>query len=277
MKQEKALELQKHARDIRIETVRAIGKVGVGHLGGSLSIADILAVLYNYEMNIDPGQPDLPGRDRLILSKGHAGPALYAALALKGYFPVEKLQTLNQMGTDLPSHCDMTKTPGVDMTTGSLGQGLSCAVGMAMAARIVGGNEWIYVIIGDGESQEGQIWEASMSASHYKLENLIVFMDYNNLQLDGTTDEIMSLRDPVERWKSFGFNATEVNGHDVQKIADTIAHMKCLRNGKPTMIVLHTIKGKGVSFIEKPTGSNHNMPISQEQVINAIRELEVVC
>lgn len=265
--------LQWRAQEIRIQIIRAIGAVGVGHLGGSLSLAEVLAALYFGEMNVDPSNPRMDGRDRLVLSKGHAGPALYAALALRGYFPMEQLATLNQFGTSLPSHCDMNRTPGIDMTTGSLGQGLSCAVGMAKAAKITGGAESIYAIIGDGESQEGQIWEASMSAAQFELDNLLVFMDYNRKQIDGTTDEVMSLEVPTERWSAFGFDTWCIDGHDLASIGQAIAAAKAAKNGRPKFIQLDTVKGKGVSFIENSVGSNHNMPLSAEQVRQALAEL----
>ncbi|HWQ74375.1 MAG TPA: transketolase [Syntrophomonas sp.] len=266
--------LKEHAKDIRRQTIKAIGAVGVGHVGGCLSIADVLSVLYFDEMNIDPKNPKMEGRDRLVLSKGHAGPALYATLALRGFFPVELLRTLNEPCTDLPSHCDMTKTVGIDMTAGSLGQGLSCAVGMAKSSKIVGGKEYIYAIIGDGESQEGQIWEASMAAAQFGLNNLIVFLDYNKLQIDGSVEEIMDLIDPVSKWKSFGFNTFEADGHDVAAISEAIAQAKKAEDRKPAMIVLNTIKGKGISFIEEAGAGNHSMTLSAEQVERALAELD---
>lgn len=175
MDAEKVIYLEERAKEVRSLLVKTIGHLGEGHLGGSLSIVEVLTLLYFSEMNVDPKNPNLDGRDRLVLSKGHAGPALYSVLALKGFFPIEQLKTLNAPNTDLPSHCDMLKTPGIDMTTGSLGQGISCAVGIAKAAKLMGGKEYIYAIVGDGESQEGSVWEASMAATHFKLDNLIVF------------------------------------------------------------------------------------------------------
>jgi transketolase len=266
--------LEQQAREIRKSVIRAIGAAGLGHIGGSLSVVDVITVLYYDIMNVDPSDPQKRGRDMFVLSKGHAGPALYAVLAHKGFFPMEWLDTLNKLGTNLPSHADMLKTPGVDMTAGSLGQGISCAVGLAKGAQIKGGDEKIYTIIGDGESQEGSVWEASMAAAQYGLENLVVFLDYNRLQIDGTVDEIMSLLDPVAKWAAFGFNAYRIDGHDVEAISETVQEALSIRNGKPTMIVLDTVKGKGLSFIEAEGVANHSMPITKDMVENAIAELD---
>ena len=194
------------------------------------------------------------------------------------FFDIECLATLNKPNTNLPSHCDMNKTKGIDMTAGSLGQGISCAVGIAMAAKIKGGEEYIYTIIGDGESQEGSVWEASMAASQYKLDHLIVFLDNNNLQIDGTVDEVMSLIDPVAKWEAFGFKTYLADGHDVESISDAIAAAKKEQDGRPTMIVSKTMKGKGISFIEAEGAANHSMALSPEQVAKALDELnEEVC
>lgn len=267
------IELEKKAKEIRRLTVKAIGGLGVGHIGGCLSIADVLSVLYFEKMNVDPAHPDMPGRDRIVLSKGHAGPALYATLALKGFFPIEWLDTLNRPETRLPSHCDMLRTPGIDMTAGSLGQGISCAVGIAKAAKICGGTETVYAIVGDGESQEGIVWEAVMSAAHFALDNLIVFVDHNRMQIDGTTDEIMSLGDFPRKFEAFGFDVHEADGHDVAAISSAIDACKRI-TGKPHAVVLNTVKGKGVSFAEKAGTGNHNMPVSAEQMEEALRELQ---
>lgn len=261
------------AKEIRALTVKCIASIGQGHIGGSFSIVDALTVLYYKHMNVDPKNPHMEGRDRLVVSKGHAGPAVYATLAHKGYFPIEELFTLNRLGTNLPSHCDMNKTPGVDMTAGSLGQGLSCACGMALGSKLNKDNATIYCIIGDGESQEGQIWEASMFAAQYKLDNLIVLLDNNKLQLDGYTDDVMSLINPMEKWKSFGFFVQSIDGNDIDQIDKAIQKAK-EQKGKPSMIVLNTIKGKGVSFIEQATTSNHSMPISKEDLEKALEELK---
>lgn len=266
--------LDKQAIEIRKLLVKCIGESGQGHIGGCLSIVDVVTVLYFEHMNVDPKNPKMEGRDRLVLSKGHAGPALYCTLALKGFFPIDQLMTLNKPHTNLPSHCDMNKTPGIDMTAGSLGQGISCAVGIAKAAKIYGGTEYIYAIIGDGESQEGTIWEASMAAAQYQLDNLIVFLDYNRLQVDGAVDEVMSLIDPMNKWHAFGFNVCQVDGHNLEAISDAICAAKKHKDGKPTMIVLKTVKGKGISFIEAKGAANHSMLINAEQVSEAIKELD---
>lgn len=264
------IEKSKHIRRL---TVDEIGALGVGHIGGSLSIVEVLAVLYYKHMNIDPSNPKREGRDRFVLSKGHAGPTLYSILADKGYFPLEELQTLNQPGTNLPSHCDMLRTPGIDMTTGSLGQGLSCAVGMAKASKIKKDSAYIYAVVGDGESQEGQIWEAAMLASHLQLNNLIAFTDYNKLQIDGSVEKINNLNSLQDKWKAFGWNVINVdNGHDVKEIDNSIIDGKKSMK-KPTMIILNTIKGKGVSFVEDKGAANHNMPFGKEDKIKALQEL----
>lgn len=265
--------LEDTAKKIRGLTIRAIGNAGSGHVGGCMSIVEVVTVLYFDVMNIDPARPDMAGRDRLVVSKGHAGPTVYSALALKGYFPLSELETLNKPLTNLPSHCDMMKTPGIDMTAGSLGQGLSCAVGMALAAKISRGREYIFAIVGDGESQEGQIWEAGMTAAQYQLDNLIVFMDYNKLQIDGPVDKVMSLIDPAEKWRAFGFHVAEADGHDVTAIKDAVTAAKEVA-GKPKMIILHTVKGKGVSFAEEAGVDSHSMKVGPEQVESAMDELE---
>jgi len=273
METTKLLALQQHAKDIRYHTMDCIGALGIGHVGGCLSVADVLAVLYFDKMQkLDPQQPRKADRDRLIMSKGHAGPAVYATLALKGYFPMEWLMTLNQPETLLPSHCDMNKTPGIDMTAGSLGQGISCAVGMAKGSKIRKDGVTIYAVIGDGESQEGQVWEASMAASHFQLDNLIVFLDNNKAQIDGYTIDINNPLDYAAKWTAFGFNTFDIDGHDIEAISDTIDQAKALKNNKPTMIILNTIKGKGVSFAEAAGFGSHNMPVTAEQRIQALNE-----
>lgn len=260
------------AKLIRELTMECISSLGVGHVGGCLSIADLLAVLYHEVMNIDPNSPKKEGRDRLIVSKGHAGPAVYAALVSRGYFSRSELKTLNRIGTNLPSHCDMNKTIGIDMTAGSLGQGFSCAIGIAIGSKLRKDGAYIYSIIGDGESQEGQIWEAAMYGSHRKLDNLIAFTDRNNLQIDGRVDEINSLGDLELKWESFGWHVQSIDGHSVEEIYDAINSAKRITD-KPSMIILNTIKGKGVSFIEQAGSANHNMPISPEQFEIALMEL----
>lgn len=261
------------SREIRRLTVECIGDLGVGHLGGCLSVIDVLTVLYYSVMNVDPKNPCREGRDRLVLSKGHAGPALYSILADKGFFPKEELFTLNRAGTNLPSHCDMLRTPGVDMTTGALGQGFSCAVGIAIGSKIKKDNATVYAVIGDGESQEGQIWEAAMYAAHRRLDNLIAFTDYNKLQIDGPTEEINTLGDLGAKWASFDWFVQRVDGHDHLAILTAIERAKTNSDGRPSMIILDTVKGKGVSFIEEAGANNHNMPITSEQVQIALKEL----
>ena len=269
------MDLNLKAKEIRRGTVTCIGSLGVGHIGGALSMADVLAALYFKHMRIDPKNPQKEGRDRLIVSKGHAGPAVYAALAERGFFPKSELLTLNQAGTNLPSHCDMNKTPGVDMTTGSLGQGFSCAAGVAKASLLRGDGAVIYTIIGDGESQEGQIWEAAMFAAQHKLENLIAFTDNNGYQIDGAIEEICGIAPLDQKWAAFGWNVIAADGHDADKISDAITAALRMRNGKPAMIILKTVKGKGVGFIEAAKAGCHNMNLSKEQVEAALKELEV--
>lgn len=275
MKNNSLENLVKKAAEIREDTVRCIGSIGVGHIGGCLSIVEILTALYYNHMKVDSKNPLMQGRDRLIVSKGHAGPAVYATLANKGYFDKDLLLTLNCSGTDLPSHCDMNKTIGIDMTTGSLGQGFSCAVGIAYGSKIADKGSWdgayIYTIIGDGESQEGQIWEAAMFASQKKLNNLIAFTDYNKMQIDGMVSDINCLESISKRWEGFNWNVIEIDGHNFEEINAAIESAK--KCDKPTMIIAHTIKGKGVSFVEAKGFGNHNMPFGMQDVENAIAEI----
>ena len=240
-----------------------------------MSIIEALVVVYYNHMRVDPGNPKMEGRDRFVLSKGHAGPALYAVLADRGFFPVEWLDTLNQPGTSLPSHADMNRTPGVDMTTGSLGQGFSCAVGMALGSLLRKDGADIYAVIGDGESDEGMIWEAAMYAGHKKLSNLIAFTDYNKMQIDGMTEEINSLEPLADKWKAFNWNVSRVDGHDVAAI-DTAIHQAKTRRERPSMIILDTLKGRGVSFLEASWRDNHNVNISPERHRQALNELGIV-
>ena len=257
---------------IRQMILKTIGTLGVGHIGGSLSIVELLVVLYEKYMNVDPKNPNMAGRDRLIVSKGHSGPAVYSILCSKGYFPEDWLLTLNRPSTKLPSHCDMNKTPGVDMTTGSLGQGFSCAMGVAKASKIKNDGATIYTIIGDGESQEGQIWEAAMFASQQKLDNVIAFTDYNKMQLDGSIKEICDIAPLDDKWRAFGWNVVVVkDGHDCEKIDAAIKWSKF--SNKPTMIILNTIKGKGISFAEKAGTSNHSMQVTPEMMAQGLAEL----
>lgn len=266
------MDLQVKCVDIRKLTLKTIGTLGVGHIGGSLSIVELLVVLYEKQMKIDPKNPKMEGRDRLIVSKGHSGPAVYAMLCDKGYFDESWLLTLNQPGTNLPSHCDMNRTPGIDMTTGSLGQGFSCAMGIAKASKIRKDGATIYTIIGDGESQEGQIWEAAMFAAQQKLDNVIAFTDYNKMQIDGTVDEICDIAPLDDKWRSFGWNVIVVNdGNNVDEIDAAINAAKFAV--KPSMIILNTVKGKGVSFVESAGVGNHSMPVSKEQMEAGLAEL----
>lgn len=265
-------ELKEYAIDIREQIIHQLATLGSGHFGGSMSIADIVAVLYGREMNIDPKNPKKEDRDMLVCSKGHAGPALYAALALKGFFPMEELETLNKPGTILPSHCDRLRTPGIDMTAGSLGQGLSCACGIAMAALYDGGNRNVYCIVGDGESQEGQIWEAVLFAAQFKLDNLILLIDYNKAQLDGYIKDVNEMADYVEKFKAFHWETDEVDGHDVEALSAAIERAKAGRNGKPHVIVCNTVKGSGVSLFAPDRC--HHITLSKEQAEQCMQELE---
>ena len=268
-------DLREICKDIRCDIMTTIGHLGVGHIGGCLSLAELLTVLYFKEMHIDPKDPKMPGRDRLVCSKGHAGPAVYAALANRGYFDKAELLTLNQSGTHLPSHCDMNRTIGIDMTTGSLGQGFSCAVGVALGSKLEDDGATIYAIVGDGESQEGQIWEAAMFAAAKKLDNLIAFTDYNKLQIDGPVSEVNDIAPLAEKWAAFGWNVIDVeDGNDVEQVEKAVEHAKLgIGGGKPTMIILNTRKGCGVKWIEDLGAGNHNTNISEEQAKAAAAEI----
>ena len=265
-------ELSNLAREARREIVRMIGRIGVGHIGGCLSLVEVMVYLYFREMDIRPEQPDWIDRDRFVMSKGHAGPILYTMLGMRGYFSKDLFATLNQPGTSLPSHCDMRLTTGVDMTAGSLGQGLSCAIGMALAARLDKKTCRTFCILGDGEQQEGQVWEAAMYAAGQKLDKVVAILDDNGMQIDGMTDDINSVRPMEERWSAFGWATTVVDGHDFEELAKAFAFARNTR-GKPTAIVLKTIKGKGISIAENKCGS-HNMSLTQEQTEAALRELQ---
>ena len=263
-------------RDIRCDVIESIGHLGVGHIGGCLSVVELLGVLYFDAMeNIDPADPHKPGRDRFICSKGHAGPTVYAALSRRGYFPRELLFTLNQGGTALPSHCDMNRTPGIDMTTGSLGQGFSCAVGAALGSKLEKDGATIYTLIGDGESQEGQIWEAAMFAAAKKLDDLIAFTDSNKYQIDGMVEEINAISPLAAKWRAFGWNVIEVeNGNDAEQVSLAVKQAKKNRGGgKPTMVILNTVKGCGVKWIEDLGAGNHNTNITAEQAAEAVRAI----
>lgn len=272
--EEKLLEmLRTKAFEIRCLTIKEIAGFGSGHIGGSMSIADVLAYLYFDAMKVYPKNPRMEERDRLVVSKGHAGPAVYATLALKGFIPESKLATLNQGGTNLPSHVDMTKTPGIDFTAGSLGQGFSAALGIAIANRIKGVDAWTYSIIGDGESQEGQIWEAAELAGAQRIDSFIAFEDLNRQQLDGYTADIIpeETDDVIKRWESFGWDVYSVDGHDIQAIDDAVNKAKALK-GKPHMIILNTQKSYGYIPGEGVKG-NHSMPITKEGAEEAIEML----
>lgn len=261
-------ELKGLATEARKLTIQMIGAIGKGHVGGSLSIIETLVTLYFEAMNIDPARPDWPDRDRFVLSKGHAGPGLYAVLALKGYYPQEEVLTLNQPHTKLPSHCDMNLTCGIDMTTGSLGQGLSAATGIALAGKLDGRSYTVYCMLGDGESQEGQVWEAAMFAGNRKLSNLIAFTDCNKKQIDGYLKDINSLEPVENKWQAFGWYVQRIDGHDFSQIRQAIQKAKDNAQG-PSMIVLDTVKGKGVSFAE----GVHSMAVTAENVRAAFAEL----
>lgn len=264
--------LRAKAGQIRKELLETIAYAGSGHPGGSLSVVDILTVLYYEVMNVYPQNPKMEDRDRLILSKGHANPALYCILADKGFFPKEELLNLRRPMAMLQGHPDMKKVPGLEISTGSLGQGLSAANGMAMAGKLDGRTYYTYVILGDGEMQEGQIWEAAMSAAHYKLDNVIAFIDYNKLQLDGTVSEIMEIEPIDEKLKTFGWNVINICGHDCESIYHAICLAK--RNkGRPSAIICHTVKGKGVSYMENCVDW-HGGSLTGEQLKTALADVE---
>lgn len=274
MEQKTKEDLLDKAFQIRSATIREIASFGSGHIGGAMSICDLLALLYFNKMNVDPKNPKKDDRDRLVVSKGHAGPAVYATLALKGFFPMEMLSTLNQGGTNLPSHCDMLKTPGIDFTAGSLGQGFSAAMGIALGNRVKGVDATVYTIIGDGESQEGQIWEAAEFAGAQKLDKVIAFEDLNGQQLDGYTKDIIpeEAESVRKRWESFGWDTTVVDGHDLEALDNAIENAK-KTEGKPHMIVMITQKSRGYVFGEG-VKANHSMPVKPEQAEEAIKVLE---
>ncbi|KXA14523.1 Transketolase, thiamine diphosphate binding domain protein [Fusobacterium equinum] len=256
--------LESIAKNIRRSIVSMICEAKSGHPGGSLSIVDILTALYYDEMNIDPAKPKMEGRDRFVLSKGHAAPALYAVLAEKGYFPKEELMTLRKFGSHLQGHPDMKKVPGVEISTGSLGQGLSVANGMALNAKIFKEDYRVYVMIGDGELQEGQIWEAAMTAAHYKLDNVCAFVDSNNLQIDGNVDAVMGVEPLDKKWEAFGWNVLSIDGHNFEEIFAALEAAKACK-GKPTLILAKTVKGKGVSFMENVCGFHGTAPTAEER------------
>lgn len=265
--------LKEFATDIRIQQMEAFKARGFGHVGGSLSVSDCLAALYGGILRIDPQNPGWEDRDRLVVSKGHSGPAVYAALALKGYFPLSVLRTLNQNGTTLPSHCDRNLTPGIDMTTGSLGQGASTACGMALGLKLSHKDARVYLILGDGECQEGQVWEMALFAAQHKLGNFIAFLDYNKRQLDGYTADICDLEDPAEKFSSFNWYTRRIKGDDPDLIHETILETQKNQEDRPGMIVLDTVKGGGVKQIEE-IALNHHVNITAEQADEIIAQLK---
>ena len=265
-------ELKKIANDIRIDIIKQVYNAGSGHPGGSLSSADILTVLYFNQMNINEKDPEAPLRDRFVLSKGHCAPALYACLAHRGFFNKEKLEGFRKINEDLQGHPDKNKVCGVDMSTGSLGQGLSVANGMALASKMNHDGYRVYCLLGDGEIEEGQIWEAAMTANKYKLDNLCAIVDYNNLQIDGTVEEVKGLDDLEGKFKSFGFNTITVDGHNIEQLIDSFETAKQAKE-RPTVIIAKTIKGKGVSFMENKAEWHGKAP-SEEEYKQAMEELK---
>ena len=272
MDQKEVKALKAFALRIRLAALDAIHSIGSGHVGGALSIADALAVLYGREMNVRPEDPKWPDRDKLVCSKGHAGPGVYGTLALKGFFPYEELKTLNKNGTRLPSHCDRNKTPGIDVTTGSLGQGTSQAAGVALGDRLKGRKNRVFLIVGDGEMDEGQCWESFAFAAAHKLSNLVVLIDWNKKQLDGYCDDVLPMGSFAEKMRAFGFDTEEVNGNDVEAVA---AALERTRQGgdKPYAIVLDTVKGAGVEDVEN-TLMNHSIPVNDEKYEKWTTELK---
>ena len=258
------LMLQRFAEEIRVTVMRTIAAYGEGHVGGSLSLAELLAALYGRVMRVNPADPGNPDRDKLVLSKGHCGPVLYASLALRGFFPMDELKTINRFGTRLPSHCDMNRTPGIDMSTGSLGQGASTAAGIALADKLQGREAYTYLILGDGECNEGQVWEMAMFAAHHKLDRLIAFIDRNRQQLDGLTDDILPMGDLATLFRDHGWNAVTIDGHDFNAIVGAIEAAQGF-SGAPSTIVLDTVKGKGWAEAEMRVPC-HYMTISGEQL-----------
>lgn len=259
------------ARTIRTRIINMLGAAGSGHPGGSLSAADIVATLYFHEMKHNAAEPRWPGRDRFVLSKGHAAPVLYAALAESGYFPREDLATLRKIDSHLQGHPDMNKTPGVEISTGSLGMGFSAAVGMALGLKLDKSESRVYALIGDGESQEGIIWEAGMFAAQHKLDNLVGIVDYNNLQIDGHVSDIVDIRPIAAKWSAFGWHTIEIDGHSVAQIIGALDEAKSVK-GKPTMIVANTVKGKNVSFMEGQVDFHGKAP-SKDEVAQACGEI----
>ena len=264
-------EMAEVAKKLRRNIVKMIGKAGSGHPGGSLSAADIITVLYYKVLRHDPNNPQWADRDRFILSKGHAAPVLYAVLAETGYFPIAELDTLRTLGSCLQGHCDMTSTIGVEMSAGSLGQGLSFGMGVALAGRLDERDYTVYVMLGDGESDEGQVWEAAMAAAHHKLDSLIAIVDYNKLQIDGWNRDVMNLEPLADKWKAFGWHVIEIDGHNFIEIIEAFEVAQQVE-GIPTVIIAHTVKGKGVSFMENNVDF-HGVAPKAEEVEKALEEL----
>ncbi len=264
--------LEKRANQIRKDIIMMLKEAGSGHPGGSLSAADILTVLYFQEMKLDPKDPFWPDRDRFVLSKGHGAPVLYAALAERGFIPKEDLMTLRKIGSKLQGHPDMRKVPGVDISTGSLGQGLSAANGMALSGKMDGAGFRVYALLGDGECEEGQIWEAAMFAAHYRLDNLIVFLDHNGLQIDGKITDVMSPEPIDEKWRAFGWDVQIIDGHHIPEIISALDHARIIK-GKPSMVIANTVKGKGVSFMENVAGWHGKAP-KPDEAERALGELD---
>ncbi|MBC7218985.1 MAG: transketolase [Hadesarchaea archaeon] len=268
--------LSEIALNIRKNSLIMTTKAGSGHPGGCLSCADILAAIYFHQLRYDPEKPDWEERDRFILSKGHAAPALYAALAMAGFFPTEELLKLRKIGSILQGHPDMRKTPGVDASTGTLGQGLSIGVGMALAFRLDNRPNRVYVLLGDGELDEGQVWEAAMSAAHYRIDNLTAIVDYNRQQLSGCIEKVMNLEPIGEKWSAFGWHVIKIDGHNMKQILDALDEAERVR-GKPTVIIAYTVKGKGVPMLEKSFLSGdckyHGTPLSEAELAKALEEL----
>ena len=273
MKDVSMKELKNKATEMRMKVVDMIYKAQSGHPGGSLSAADFMTACYFKYMNVDPKNPQWEDRDRMVLSKGHVCPIQYACLGTLGFFPKEELDTLRQEGSKLQGHPSMNKCPGIDISTGSLGQGLACAVGMALAGKMNHKDYKVFSVVGDGEAQEGEIWEAANTAHKYQLDNLIVFMDYNGLQIDGPCDQVMPNGDLGEKFRAFGFEVIEIDGHNMEEICATLEKCYASKDGKPKCIYAHTIKGKGVSFMENSV-SWHGVAPNEEEHAKAMQELQ---
>ena len=272
--EEKIKELERLCHSYRVELITLYHKLQTGHTGGSLSVCEILVTLYQLCANISVENQNAPDRDRVVLSKGHAAPVLYRCLAEKGFFPVSEMETLRQPGSRLQGHPNMKKTPGVEITTGPLGIGLSASVGMTCANRLLKNDAYVYAVLGDGELNEGTVWEAAMSAAKFRCDHLIAIVDWNGVQLDGLTELVMPIGDLRGKWESFGWNVLECNGHDIAELYDRIEQAKALKNGKPSVVLAHTVKGKGVSFMEN-TNKYHGKAIDDDEFARAMKELGV--